>query len=84
MTHIYIITSRDSKEWCHENFLDPKNLKLATEICQQLREICLRNSVKLASSNNSVNIRHALISGFFMNAAEYQKENEYKTVSELN
>lgn len=74
------VANRGVKEWCHENYLDGKNLKLATDICQQLREICTRNSIKLASGNNTVNIRNALVAGFFMNAAEYQKENEYKTV----
>ncbi len=70
------------KEWCNENFLDFKNLKLAVEICKQLRGICQRNNIHIMSSlTDTVNIRCALIQGFFMNAAEYQKENEYKTVS---
>ncbi len=34
----------------------------------------------MSSLKDTVNIRKALIEGFFMNAAEYQKENEYKTV----
>ena len=69
-----------TKEWCHENFLDFKNLKLAHEICKQLREICTRSGIQVSSSSDTVAIRTALISGFFMNAAEYQKDNEYKTV----
>jgi len=34
----------------------------------------------MSSLKDTVSIRKALIEGFFMNAAEYQKENEYKTV----
>ena len=34
----------------------------------------------MSSLTDTVNVRFALIHGFFMNAAEYQKENEYKTV----
>jgi hypothetical protein len=54
---------------------------LAHEIYKQLRAICNEMNIKLTStSNNSTNIRNSLIHGFFMNAAEYQKENEFKTV----
>ena len=79
------VANKHNKEWCHENMLDFKNLKLALEICKQLREICGRGNVNIAltgssRSNDTVNIRRALIAGFFLNAAEYQKENEYKTV----
>ena len=78
----FVANKSSSKEWCRENFLDLKNLKLAAEINKQLKDICTKNSIKLSSSSNdSVKIRMALISGFFMNAAEYQKENEYKTVN---
>lgn len=37
----------------------------------------------MSTLTDTVNIRCALIQGFFMNVAEYQKENEYKTVSRL-
>ncbi|RNA11852.1 ATP-dependent RNA helicase DHX33 [Brachionus plicatilis] len=78
----FMANKSSSKEWCQENFLDLKNLKLAVDINKQLKDICTKNSIKLtSSSNDSVKIRMALISGFFMNAAEYQKENEYKTMT---
>jgi HrpA-like RNA helicase len=74
--------NKNSKEWCKENFLDIKNLKLAVDICKQLRDLCHRNNIQLINCHNdTVKIRQALISGFFMNAAEYHKENEYKTVN---
>lgn len=76
------VANKNNKEWCHENLLDYKNLKLAVEICKQLRGICQRNNIHIMSSlSDTVNIRYALIHGFFMNAAEYQKENEYKTIT---
>jgi ATP-dependent RNA helicase DHX33 len=75
------VSNSKNKDWCHENLLDYKNLKLAVDICKQLRDICVRYGIKMgAAPLDTVNLRHALISGFFMNAAEYQKENEYKTV----
>lgn len=77
----FIANKSSAKEWSAENYLDFKNLKLAIEINKQLKEVCARNSIKITSgANDSVKIRQAMISGFFMYAAEYQKENEYKTV----
>ena len=79
--------NKQSREWCVENMLDFKNLKLSMEICKQLREICSRAHVNISligsssRSQDTVSIRRSLIAGFFLNAAEYQKENEYKTVS---
>lgn len=76
-------SNRNKKEWCVENYLDFKNLKLAVEIYRQIKEICLRNSILSTTycQQGTANIRTALIHGFFMNAAEYFKENEYKTVN---
>ena len=59
-------------------------MKLAVETCKQLRGICNRNEMNLASSPaNTVNIRRALISGMFVNSAEHFKDNEYKTVTTI-
>ena len=78
------MANKSSKEWCQENYLDYKNLKLSVEICKQLRDICLRNNIKLTSSHNdTVSIRLALINGLFMNTAEHLKDNEYKTVKTI-
>jgi HrpA-like RNA helicase len=79
------VANKSSKEWCQENYLDYKNLKLAVEICKQLRDICLRNNIKLTSSqSDTVSIRLALINGLFTNTAEHIKDNEYKTVRILS
>jgi ATP-dependent RNA helicase DHX33 len=75
-------SSLGGKEWCSENYLDFKNLKLAVDICKQLRDVCARNDVKVNSNGptDTVNIRLALVNGMFMNTAEHFKDNEYKTV----
>lgn len=77
------VSNKNKKEWCNENYLDFKNLKLSVEIYRQIKEVCLRNNI-LGTTNchsGTANIRTALIHGFFMNAAEYFKENEYKTIT---
>ena len=76
-------SNKNKKEWCNENFLDFKNLKLALDIYRQIKEICLRNNILSTTYclSDTANIRTALIHGFFMNAAEYFKENEYKTIT---
>ncbi len=76
-----ILDIQYNKEWCQENYLDFRNLKLAVQTCKQLRDICVRNEISLASSPaNTVNVRRALISGMFVNSAEHFRDNEYKTV----
>ena len=62
--------------------VDYKNLSMAVNICRQLRDICARNGIATSNSrNDTVSIRQSLIQGFFINAAEYTKENEYKTIT---
>jgi HrpA-like RNA helicase len=78
----YVSNKGNGREWCRDHQFDLRNLKMAVDVCKQIREVCARNGVRLVTcQNDTVKIRHALISGFFTNAAEYHKENEYKTVS---
>jgi len=58
-------------------------MKLASEIRKQLRDICIREGISTTSKQamDTVSIRKALIHGFFMNSAEYFKENDFKTIN---
>ncbi|CAG8511823.1 10163_t:CDS:10 [Paraglomus occultum] len=69
--------SRD--DWCQENSFNPRSLKAAENIRTQLAEILTRNGLKLNKRSirdplYSINIRKALISGFFMQAAHRERE----------
>lgn len=58
-------------QWCYDNFVNYRSLKSADNVRQQLSRIMDRFSLKRTSTDfNSrdyyINIRKALVSGFFM------------------
>lgn len=56
-------------------------MKLALEIRKQLTELCVKADIPLVSSgNNSEIIRKCLTSGLVFNAANLQRDGNYKTV----
>lgn len=67
-----------NKEWCRENFVNSRNMSLVGEVRAQLREICLKLSLKLESCGaETVNVRRCLAHGLFVNAAELQPDGSY-------
>ncbi|KAK3610344.1 hypothetical protein CHS0354_029813 [Potamilus streckersoni] len=70
-----------NSEWCHENFLNYKGLKRATEIREQLIRLLKKFKIPVVSCEDDVNaIRRCITSGFFANAAKFHFTGEYKTV----
>lgn len=62
--------NQDSQDWCKYNFLNYRTIKSADDIREQLKQIMIKLGLKLLStdfnSNNySINIRKALIEGYF-------------------
>lgn len=74
---------KGNREWCMENFINQRNMKTATEVRKQLHDICVRMDFPIKScGNDSTTIRKCLAYGFFMNAAELQKDgSEYTSLS---
>jgi pre-mRNA-splicing factor ATP-dependent RNA helicase DHX15/PRP43 len=77
----------DMKRWCHEHFLSYRHLSSADNVRAQLKQIMETHSIELMSTpfndkNYYVNIRRALLSGFFMQVAMRESSNSkiYKTV----
>lgn len=69
------------KRWCHENFLNMRNLQYASEVRSQLAELCQRCKMPLSSCNQNMDqVRKCLATGLFMNIAELQRERQYLTV----
>lgn len=71
--------SKGNPQWCQENFINARNMKIVSETRSQLRDICVKMDLPLQSTRNSSNIRKCFVSGFFMNASEYQLDG-YVTV----
>ena len=67
-------------QWCYDNFVNYRSLKSADNVRQQLSRIMDRFSLKRTSTDfNSrdyyMNIRKALVSGFFMQVSkDYSNE----------
>jgi pre-mRNA-splicing factor ATP-dependent RNA helicase DHX15/PRP43 len=84
--HAYKQNGEDS-DWCYQNFLNQRSLKSADNVRSQLGRICSRLGVQLVSTDfNSkeyyVNIRKALVSGYFMQVAHLERKGNYLTVKD--
>ncbi|XP_042165085.1 ATP-dependent RNA helicase DHX33 [Oncorhynchus tshawytscha] len=67
-----------NKEWCRENFVNSRNMSMVGEVRAQLREICLKLSMKLESCGSDTgSVRRCLAHGLFVNAAELQPDGSY-------
>ena len=68
--HIHVLDHEDPN-WCYDNFINYRSLKSADNVRVQLSRIMDRFSLKRTSTDFSsrdyyLNIRKALVSGFFM------------------
>ncbi|CAH1397378.1 unnamed protein product [Nezara viridula] len=67
--------------WCYENFFNSRNLDYAKKVRKQLSDLCRRCDIQIKSCNQDFDkVRKCLISGFFMNMAELQRDKKYLTV----
>jgi pre-mRNA-splicing factor ATP-dependent RNA helicase DHX15/PRP43 len=80
---------QDPKKWCHEHFLSFRHLSSADNVRKQLLNIMESHGLELMSTpfndkNYYVNIRRALLSGFFMQVAMRESTNSkvYKTIKD--
>jgi len=81
--------NNEDNQWCYENFVNFRSLKAADNVRQQLARILQRQrpdikfvSVDFNSKEYYVNIRKALVAGFFMQVAHLEKTGHYLTVKD--
>ena len=79
--------NHDNATWCYENFINYRSLKSADNVRQQLSRIMDRFSLKRVSTEFTnkdyyVNIRKAIVSGFFMQAAHLERTGHYLTIKD--
>ena len=77
----------EDPSWCYENFVNYRALKSADNIRQQLVCIMARFNLKLCSTDFSsrdyyVNIRKAMLAGYFMQVAHLERTGNYLTVKD--
>uniref|UniRef100_A0A1A9UDD7 RNA helicase n=1 Tax=Glossina austeni TaxID=7395 RepID=A0A1A9UDD7_GLOAU len=70
------------KLWCHDNFLNTRNLLYAREVHKQLLEITERLQLQINScGENHDQVRKCLLMGLFDNIAELQRDHFYLTIT---
>jgi len=74
-------------QWCYDNFINYRSLKSADNVRQQLSRIMDRFNLKRTSTDfNSreyyMNIRKALVAGFFMQVAHLERTGSYLTIKD--
>ncbi|ESO90300.1 hypothetical protein LOTGIDRAFT_206726 [Lottia gigantea] len=79
--------NHEDNQWCFDNFVNYRSLKSADNVRQQLARIMDRFSLRRASTDfNSrdyyINIRKALVSGFFMQVAHLERTGHYLTAKD--
>lgn len=86
--HAYKQNERQANRWCFNNYINVRSMKAADNIRGQLEQILRRCGLPLASPDPdspeySVNIRRALLNGFFMQVAfKSGKGGTYLTVKD--
>lgn len=77
----------EERDMCYENWLNYRSLKSAESVREQLSRICRRLNVNLVSTpfqdrHYYINIRKAIVSGYFMQVAHLEKGGKYQTVKD--
>lgn len=80
-------TGNEDQTWCYENFVNMRSLKQADNVRQQLSRIMDRFSLKRTSTDFTskdyyINIRKALVQGFFMQVAHLERTGHYLTIKD--
>merc|ERR1712227_301417 len=79
--------SRDSPQWCYENFINYRSMMNADNVRQQLSRIMdrfslPRRSCDFTSKDYYIMIRKAIVAGYFMQVAHKEKSGHYLTVKD--
>lgn len=72
----------NKRTWCHEHFINVKNILYARDIREQLTVICKKCELHIASCGSNMDqLRRCLLTGLFTNVAELHTDKRYITVS---
>lgn len=78
---------QEDDSWCYSNFLNFRALKQADSVRQQLSRVMDRFGLRRVSTSShpaeiSINVRKALVSGYFMQIAHRRATGHYRTVKD--
>jgi pre-mRNA-splicing factor ATP-dependent RNA helicase DHX15/PRP43 len=80
-------SNNEDYAWCHENFVNYRNMKSCENVRSQLARIMKRFNLPLVSTEFTskdyyLNIRKTLVSGYFMHVAHLEKTGHYLTIKD--
>lgn len=76
------VGQNNKRTWCHEHFINMRNILHAKEIRNQLEEICKTCDMNITSCGSQMDqLRKCLLNGLFTNIAELHRDRLYITVS---
>uniref|UniRef100_A0A6Q2ZMK5 ATP-dependent RNA helicase DHX15 n=1 Tax=Esox lucius TaxID=8010 RepID=A0A6Q2ZMK5_ESOLU len=84
---ICFVDDHESTQWCYDNFVNYRSLMSADNVRSQLSRIMdrfnlPRRSTEFTSRDYYINIRRALVTGFFMQVAHLERTGHYLTVKD--
>ncbi|TKR77701.1 hypothetical protein L596_018623 [Steinernema carpocapsae] len=79
--------NHDSPQWCFDNFINFRSMKNADDVRNQLARVMDKFNLKRVSTDFKskdyyLNIRKALVAGFFMQVAHLERNGHYITVKD--
>ncbi|CAI5443918.1 unnamed protein product [Caenorhabditis angaria] len=79
--------NNEDPQWCYQNFVNYRSMKTADTVRQQLSRVMdkynlRRVSTDFKSRDYYLNIRKALVAGFFMQVAHLERSGHYVTVKD--
>uniref|UniRef100_A0A8C5LTS8 ATP-dependent RNA helicase DHX15 n=1 Tax=Leptobrachium leishanense TaxID=445787 RepID=A0A8C5LTS8_9ANUR len=82
-----MLSDHESSQWCYDNFINYRSLMSADNVRQQLSRIMdrfnlPRRSTDFTSRDYYINIRKALVTGYFMQVAHLERTGHYLTVKD--
>lgn len=76
------VGQNNKRIWCHDHYINMKNMLYAREVRDQLAEICKRCHISISSCGGNMDqVRKCLLAGLFTHVAELQpRERHYITL----
>eukprot|EP00047_Mylnosiga_fluctuans_P021814 m.109410 g.109410 ORF g.109410 m.109410 type:complete len:676 (+) comp9039_c1_seq2:13-2040(+) len=75
------LAEKNKKQWCYDNFVNFRVMATVVDVRAQLRELCQRADVPLASCGSDTEAyRRCLLTGMFHNVALLQQDGQYKVM----
>lgn len=83
----YTTEGMDPSNFCYDNYVNPRSMKSAESVREQLKGIMERLEIQMKSTDFHdkeyyPNIRKCLVSGYFMQVAHLEKSGHYLTIKD--